>query len=224
MPYSNASERTLDIPNGFIIFISGVPGVGKTTISYEILRQYKNFRIIEETDILRDALRGYNELLKDKNSKLFESITKGIEIFDNTKLLTFDEARQQCFIMKNSINNIVQRQQRRKISSIINGVHIIPEVLSDMGHNPNIIFINLYTQWEDVLRKRLENRDPTSYMLLHLPLICQCSKELYVSTEQLSEQYSNTFFNIDITVLGLHETLLAIENCILKKAQSSEAF
>lgn len=217
MEKNNLNATTLDIPNGFIIFISGVPSMGKTTISYELLRKYRNFRIIEETDILRDSLRGYNELLKEKNKRLFDFFTKDIKIMDNTKPLTFNEAKQQCFIMKNSINNIVQRQQRRNISSIINGIHIIPEVLSELGANPNIIFINLYIQCEDTLRNRLENRDPTTYMLQHIPLVYQCNKDLYTSTEKLSKQYNNTFFNIDVTTLNLNETLTIIESLILKR-------
>ena len=46
-----------EIPEGFIVFISGVPGVGKTTISYELLKRCNSFRIIEETDLIREVLR-----------------------------------------------------------------------------------------------------------------------------------------------------------------------
>ena len=54
------------IPDGLIVFISGVPGVGKTTISYELLKNIGKFRIIEETDLVREILRGYNNYLKLK--------------------------------------------------------------------------------------------------------------------------------------------------------------
>ena len=46
-----------------IILISGVPSAGKTTISYELLRRINCFRIVQETDILREILRGYNQFL-----------------------------------------------------------------------------------------------------------------------------------------------------------------
>lgn len=36
----------MGIPNGFILFLSGVPGVGKTTLSYQLLKQYDGFRIM----------------------------------------------------------------------------------------------------------------------------------------------------------------------------------
>ena len=36
------------IPDNLVVFICGVPGMGKTTISYELLKKYDKFRIIEE--------------------------------------------------------------------------------------------------------------------------------------------------------------------------------
>ena len=32
--------KSIIIPDGLIVFISGVPGMGKTTISYELLKNY----------------------------------------------------------------------------------------------------------------------------------------------------------------------------------------
>ena len=36
--------NTMIIPDNLVIFISGVPGMGKTTISYEMLKKYEKFR------------------------------------------------------------------------------------------------------------------------------------------------------------------------------------
>ena len=58
-------ESNFALPKGFIVFISGVPGVGKTTISYELLKMFSAFRIIEETDLIREVLRGYNEYIEN---------------------------------------------------------------------------------------------------------------------------------------------------------------
>ena len=49
-----------------IFLISGVPGVGKTTLSYELLKRFSTFRIIQETDLIREILRGYNEYLQER--------------------------------------------------------------------------------------------------------------------------------------------------------------
>lgn len=156
------------ISKGFILFISGVPGVGKTTISYKLLKKFNEFRIIEETDILRDALRGYNETLILKYGQSIKEMLNNIHIYDNTKLLSFSEAKQQCMIMKKSIENIVARQKRKGIATIINGVHIVPEILKDLADLSHILFVNLYVSNEEILYERIKSRDPQSYMLQHI--------------------------------------------------------
>ena len=136
------NEENIIIPDGLIVFISGVPGIGKTTISYRLLKKYNSFRIIEETDLIREVLRGYNEFLKKNFGKAISFVFDNIIITDHNKLLSLNEAKTQCNIMRNSFEYIIKRQQRKGISSIINGVHIIPEVLINISEN--IIFINLY--------------------------------------------------------------------------------
>ena len=49
----------LQVPKDTIVFISGVPGSGKTTVAYELFKNYCDYRIVEETDIIREILRGY---------------------------------------------------------------------------------------------------------------------------------------------------------------------
>ena len=216
---NNETNTSTRIPKGFILFISGVPGVGKTTVSYELLKRFHEFRIIEETDILRDALRGYNEMLIERHGQKMQSALKDTEIYDHTILLSFDEAQKQCMIIKKSIENIVARQQRKGISSIINGVHIIPEVLKDLAYNRNIIFINLYVSSEDILSQRLTNRDPESYMLQYIPFIYQSNNDLYSSTKNLTLLSDTSFYNIDVTLINIEDTIAQISESILTKLQ-----
>jgi 2-phosphoglycerate kinase len=214
---NKSTNQHLDIPNGFIVFISGVPGVGKTTVSYALLRLFDRFRIIEETDIMRETLRGYNEYIeeefKDKANFLFERIN----ITDHTILLTFEEAKQQCLFMKKSFDKIIRRQERRGIPSIINGVHIVPEVLYGLAENRNIIFINLYIYSEQVLRNRLIDRDPLSYMANHVPLIYKTNEDLFISTQRASKKNKYSFHNIDVTNLSIKETVESVADCIKTK-------
>ena len=65
------------------------------------------------------------------------------------KLLSFTEVSLQCTHMKKSIIKIIERQQRKGISTIINGVHIVPEILAELGEKKNIIFINLFISDEN---------------------------------------------------------------------------
>lgn len=218
---NRSNHFDVNIPDGFIIFISGVPGVGKTTISYELFKRYSQFRIIEETDLIREVLRGYNEFLQDSFGSDVAFIFDKIEITDHTKLLSLEEAKEQCMYMKNSFEQIVARQKRKGISSIINGVHIIPEVLNGLAGNNNIIYINLYIGNEQKIYERIAKRNPTSYMLDHIPFIYQTNRDLYLSTKELTTQTPHVF-NIDVTDLKIDETIEKIITCIASRVNSTE--
>lgn len=107
-----------------ILLISGVPGAGKTTISYELLKKMDYFRIVQETDILREIIRGYNDYLSQSMPNIYGNFE---EPASHSELLSYDRSKQQCIIMKNSIDEIIKRQNRKCIPTIICGVHIIPE-------------------------------------------------------------------------------------------------
>lgn len=210
---SNKINQNITIPDGLIIFISGVPGMGKTTISYELLKRINKFRIIEETDLIREVLRGYNDYLKFEFGNQLDFVFDKIQITDHTKLLSFEEAKLQCKTMKCSFKKIVARQQRKGIATIINGVHVIPEILNDIAKNNNIIFINLYVTNEYEIYKRISKRDSNSYMLEHIPFIFQTNNELYLNTEKISLKYHN-IFNVNVTNLSIDNTVKKIISCI----------
>ena len=214
MRLNQSNNASIDIPDGFIVFISGVPGVGKTTISYELLKRFNEFRIIEETDLIREVIRGYNSLLEERFPKYSYDILNEIKITDHTKLLSFDEAKQQCELMYSSFEYIIQRQKRKGISSIINGVHIIPETLNGLAENQNVIYINLYINSEQALYNRLLKKNPKSYMINHVPFIFQTNIDLYTSTKKLSNEYPYLFNNIDITELSIDDTIHTITELI----------
>lgn len=215
------SNQEIEIPRGFIIFISGVPGVGKTTISYELLKRYNEFRIIEETDLVREVLRGYNDFLKEKFNYKVDFIFDEIYITNHTKLLSFNEAKEQCYFMKRSFEKIIGRQQRKGIPTIINGVHIIPELLNGLQNNNNIMFINLYVTDKKIIYNRIKNRNPTSYMLDHVQFIYEANIDLYNSTMRLSDEKEFVFNNIDVTNLSIDETLNIIMSCVSNRVNNT---
>ncbi len=211
------TNQNMTIPDGLIVFISGVPGMGKTTISYELLKRFNEFRLIEETDLIREVLRGYNDYLKIEFGNQVDFIFNEIQITDHTKLLTFEEAKHQCKIMKRSFEQIVCRQQRKGIATIINGVHVIPEVLNDITENNRIIFINLYVTNEHEIFERISTRDSSSYMLEHISFIFQTNNDLYLSTKKVSTKYCNVF-NVNVTGLSIDNTINRIIYCIKQMA------
>lgn len=191
-----------------ILFISGVPAVGKTTVSYELLKRYNIFRIIQETDLIREILRGYNECVDYmiNNKNIINKIYERIYIPDHTKIFNYDEIKEQCIIMKQSIEKIIERQQRKRIPSIINGVHIVPEVLNGIVKNNNIKFINLYINNKDVLYFRQSMRNEQKYMSC-IDLSFETNCRLYNSTVLLQNKYPNIFFNIDVTYLDINQSI-----------------
>ena len=208
------------ISDGLIVFISGVQGMGKTTVSYELLKNFSEFRIVEETDIAREILRGYNNYLKTEFGNKIDFVFDKICITDHTKLLTFEEAKSQCEIMLPSFEQIVARQQRKGIATIINGVHIIPEVMDNLVNTNSTIFINLYITDEHEIYKRIYNRDSTSYMLNYIPFIFQTNNALYSSTERIAAKYSNVF-NINVTGMNVDDTIQKILDCIKETMKKS---
>ncbi len=201
------------LPENLIILISGVPGVGKTTISWELLKTYQEFRLVEETDIIREILRGYNNLLTSIHKSPLD------EIYAHDIFLSYDMARQQCKIMKNSIINIIKRQQRKGIPSIINGVHIIPEELYLSTPFPNILYINLYIDSEKDLWTRLSKRDPQKYKKECVPFLYQANVDLNNSICNIPSNLCK-IYTINISNLTIQETLSEIDKifCKLYKA------
>ncbi len=197
-----------NIPGGLIVFISGVPGVGKTTISYELLRRYNEFRIIQETDLIREILRGYNEYLEDTigDATIIEKLHQKAYIPDHMKIFNYEELKIQCSIIKRSIEKIIIRQQRKGIPSIINGVHIIPEILNGIAQNKNVVYINLYISNKEALRTRLSFRDPQKYMpYLNVSFEANCA--LYESVLELAQEFPHIFQNIDVTNLTVDQVV-----------------
>ncbi len=198
-------NKKAKLPQDLILLISGVPGVGKTTISNELLRTYKEFRLVEETDIIREILRGYKNHLIEIGKESTD------EIYAHDVFLNYDMAKQQCCIMKNSIINIIKRQQRKQIPSIINGVHIIPEELYLYTSFSNILYIILYVESEHVLWERLKSRNAQKYKPECVPYLFKTNVELQNSIHKIPKD-SCMLYSINISRLSVEDTISKIDD------------
>lgn len=198
-------NKKAKLPQDLILLISGVPGVGKTTISNELLRTYKEFRLVEETDIIREILRGYKNHLIEIGKESTD------EIYAHDVFLNYDLAKQQCSIMKNSIINIIKRQQRKQIPSIINGVHIIPEELYLYTPFSNILYIILYVESEHFLWERLKSRNAQKYKPECVPYLFKTNVELQNSIHKIPKD-SCMLYSINISRLSVEDTISKIDD------------
>ncbi len=195
--YTNQFSLPINIPDGFIVFISGVPGVGKTTLSYELLNSFDQFRLIQETDLMREIIRGYNNYLDAEIVSISKNRNDTFDISDHSKFMNYEEACTQCKHMKHSLFKIVKRQQRKGISTIINGVHIIPEVLKELAAFKNIIFINLYISDEQEFIKRFDNRCEKKYSINNIEYIFNSNLLLHQKTSHLQNN-CNAYHSFDV--------------------------
>ena len=207
-------NKEYTLPSKLIVFISGIPGVGKTTISYELLKKYKDFRLVEETDVIREILRGYNLHM----SSIYNLMPQ--DIYSHEVFLSYEMAKQQCNIMKNSILNIVKRQQRKEIPSIINGVHIIPEVLYPFLPQSNILYINLYVDSKEALWNRLKLRNPKKYIPECIPYLYQANIDLHNSLNCIPRDLGISY-SINVSALSVQETLSEINKIFVEFNQNN---
>lgn len=200
------------IPKDTILLLSGISCVGKTTTAYEILKRYPEFRRVSELDIIRSVVRvaleefaseeGINkECLIGKYKSLFESLTDS----------DLETAKKQSRMLIPYVKEIVLRQQRRKIPTIIEGAGIIPSVFfpNDQPLNwltDKVIFINLYLPDEDehTNRRQLRSleRDYGENIIESKSIVKKARTEknrmLHTETAELSRHFPNVF-SIDIS-------------------------
>lgn len=198
-----------DIKNNLILFISGVPSAGKTTISYELLKEMDYFRIVQETDILREIIRGYNIYLSECK---YNALLDLSEPAPHTELLSYARAKKQCIIMKKSIDEIVKRQTRKCIPTIICGVHIIPEILYKDMASDNIKYINLFFDCEKDLYSHLKLRNHNKYGEKSVPFLFKMNSDLQEHFLSLQSNAPKTFISINVGKLTIKETVKEIKN------------
>ena len=135
--------------------LSGVPCVGKTTTAYNILKSAPEFRRVSELDIIRTVIRSVFRTLEagdHLNKKVAQEYYTAL--FSSLSEKDLPEAKQQSKLLIPFIKEIVDRQQKRKIPTIIEGSSIIPSTFFDNnkpieGFEHNVIFINLYLSDEN---------------------------------------------------------------------------
>jgi len=215
-----------NFPKDLVLILSGVPCVGKTTIAYEFLKQFTEFRRVGELDVLRTMARavaddaiyasGYigEKKLREYFRPLYYSVSSG----------DFTVMKQQSEFMVKYIREIVKRQQARKIPTIIEGSCIVPSTYFIEGvpikdFERNILFVNLYLSDEkEHLNRRLsrcQERDyPNDFHAEEkIEKIRDENIQLHLDTLSLKERVHNVF-SIDTSKLTPDVLVYTIKNII----------
>lgn len=167
----------MNISSNHIIIISGSSGIGKTTISKQILKQNPDFYIIEEWDFIREAIRANNtylintltsdlsEQIGDIETKLKE-ITRFNILNRSTSELPLKDILEQSKLLIHPLIKICERIKNKKLSAIIEGVNLpirllvsAEETLEYFIKSENIILVNLYASNYEIYKERLNFRN-----------------------------------------------------------------
>lgn len=209
-----------------ILILTGVPCIGKTTVAYQIIRQFPFFRRVIEMDTVSDTVRAtLNNLTDDK--LLRKDIVDGeyFALFESITIRDLNVTKSQAQKLLPYVKALILRQQKRKLPTIIEGAEIIPEQFFPDKKplkwlNENVLFINLYISNEKEQRKRrnnryLERKYPSEYdeiIKQESLVIKEKNLALHAETLSLSKVCPNVF-SVDISDLSpekLAERILQI--------------
>ncbi len=156
------------LPGGFVLFINGGSGVGKTTIAARLAWEYGVTSVVG-TDLIREALR-----FDAKRNPTDETDILMVSSFLAHKKLaslkgSFKERvvsgfRKQSSLLSGSMIMIADRISFKKTPAILEGINLMAsQILGGPGHLPNdshcsLLFINLYINSNSEHRRRLWQR------------------------------------------------------------------
>ncbi|WP_409200015.1 adenylate kinase family protein [Methanobrevibacter sp. DSM 116169] len=160
------------------IFITGTPGVGKTTVSNLLV------------DILKDSydvkLIRINDLAFENNLIIDENLKKDYKIIDIEKLDLY---------LQENINNFLKVENNKSTIVIVEG-H-----LSHFCSNPDLVFVLRLNP--SILEERLISRNYSSDKIkenLEAESLAVCSNEAYEIHENKVNEINTSNLNIDCVV------------------------
>ena len=212
-----------DIPRDFLIFISGATGVGKSTLARNLLMEIPELVIIEEADLLREAIRSENDRIVkhivDHFSKIEginkESLRKLLKydiLKSSTINLEYEDINEQCRLILEPLTGVCFRLMDKGMPAIIEGVNLSFEAMfednesfySTFLDDNNKIFINLYLSDSNEHKNRLRQRSNErredarkrqTYMK-KFDNIRKTNENMRIGAQKYADKYSNVH-NID---------------------------
>ena len=148
------------ISKGFIIFITGTNGVGKTTIANKLAKKMGISSVVEVDD-LRESLRSSEEIYRKAGEvDQYELLSVSSYLSDRIEYNNADGKQknyeEQCKLMTKAIKSVVLRKQSQGLSSVFEGINILPSDLIKQGVSANyVLFVDLKVEPPELLKNRL---------------------------------------------------------------------
>ena len=129
-----------------IILISGVNGVGKSTLAIELAYRF-NISQIVSTDIIRESMRFFYD--KKKDAAIFKSSHNAWELIgEKNKRNILKGYKKHTDSVIPGVTWVLNRTSNRKKDMIIEGVHLLPSQLKKFLGKDNIYFFTIIAKTE----------------------------------------------------------------------------
>jgi len=150
------------IPKGFVIFITGTNGVGKTSTAIRVSKKL-GMRVIE-INSLRQALRSQKMLFEKagdiKNYNLLKKPTYSLDEPKDTYPIVKSDFQKQCELLSPVITGVAEYYTKEQVSTVFEGINILPTMLNIPCRY--VLFVHLYIGNEQALKKRLDRKAYTN--------------------------------------------------------------
>ncbi len=153
-------RKIMGLEKPLIILLGGSTGSGKSTVSVE-MAQRLDITSMLTTDIVREIMRSLfsNDILPMIHTSsylAFEKFWVPVQESKNQKIIAF---REQALRVNSGVKSIIRRSIVEKTSLIINGVHILPELIDEADFpGANIIKAFIYVEDEKEHKNRFYMR------------------------------------------------------------------
>lgn len=209
------SLRTSEKP--LIILIGGASGVGTSSMAFELANRLRLKNLIS-TDMIREVMRKI--VSKDLSPVIHKSSFDAFEAI-RTPSIRIDSVVEGFIshvdVVNVGIEAIIERSAKEGISTIIEGVHVVPGFIrKDLLENNNIIMFTLTVDDEDAHKQRFYSRCRQPWVKRSLERYMDnfdaIRKTQRFLVEQAKIHNSHIINNVDI-----NETIDIMVNDILEK-------